>query len=133
MFDARYDIWFDPADSGLRTYKDIEDRFVAEDVVIVAFSDEEDPWGVFGEKALESMARMTGAIEKVPFVRNVRSLTSNPWIRWGQVTPDEEGLLVSDLFENDIKTYSKRDRLERMIAVARCRAGESARGRKGGT
>ena len=117
MFDARFDIWFDLADAGLRTYKDIEDRFVAEDALIVAFEDSEDPWGVFGVKGLESIARMTEAIEKIPYVRNVRSLTSNPWIRWGQAGPDEEGLLVNDLFENPIASYSKSDRLERMIAI----------------
>ena len=117
MFDARYDIWFDPADTGLRTYKDIEDRFVAEDALIVAFEDSKDPWGVFGVKGLESIARMTEAIEKIPYVRNVRSLTSNPWIRWGQAGPNEEGLLVNDLFENPIASYSQSDRLERMIAI----------------
>ncbi len=117
MFDARFDIWFDPSDSGLRTYKDVEDRFVAEDVVLVAFADTEDPWGVFGVKALESVARMTEAMEKIPFVRNVRSLTSNPWIRWGQAGPDEQGLLVTDLFENDISSYSETERLERLISV----------------
>ncbi len=117
MFDARYDIWFDPADSGLRTYKDVEDRFVAEDTLVVAFEDPDDPMGAFGPKALESVARMTAAIEKVPYVRNVRSLTSNPWIRWGQAGPDEEGLIVTDLFEEKIQNYSEGQRLERMVAV----------------
>ena len=117
IFDARYDIWFDPADAGLRTYKDIEDRFVAEDTLIVAFEEPDDPWGVFGVKSLEAVQRMTKAIEKVPYVRNVRSLTSNPWIRWGQAGPDEEGLLVTDLFENPVGSYEDSDRMERMIAI----------------
>ena len=88
MFDARYDIWFDPADEGLRTYKDVEDVFVAEDAVIVAFEDTKDPWGVFGVDALSAIARLTANIESVPYVRSVRSLTGNPWIRWGQAGPD---------------------------------------------
>ena len=117
IFDARFDIWFDPTDSGLRTFKDIEDRFVAEDVLIVAFEETEDPWGAFGSESLEVTARLTQAIEQIPYVRNVRGLTSNPWIRWGQAGDGEDGLVVSDLFENDIDTYSSRDRLERMIAV----------------
>ena len=70
MFDARYDIWFDPADTGLRTYKDIEDRFVAEDAFILAFEDADDPWGVFGKKSLESIAtRSVAATESAPISR----------------------------------------------------------------
>ena len=137
VFDARFDIWFDQEDAGLRTYNEIEDRFVAEDTVLVAIEETEDPMGVFGIKALESVARMTAKIEQVPYVRNVRSLTSNPWIRWGQAAQGEEGLIVSDLFEDEIRSYSSEDRIDRMIAVlgaerAAAIVGESAvRGRLG--
>ncbi|MCZ6603032.1 MAG: hypothetical protein O6952_08500, partial [Planctomycetota bacterium] len=36
IFDARFDIWFDPEDSGLQLYRDIENQFIAEDFVLVA-------------------------------------------------------------------------------------------------
>jgi predicted RND superfamily exporter protein len=117
MFDARYDIWFDPADSGLRTYQDVEAQFIAEDTVLVAFQETEHPWGIFSPRALGAIARLTEKIEQIPYVRHVRSLTASPWIRWAEAGPGEEGLVVTDLFEDDPSGYSKAERLERMIAV----------------
>ncbi|MEM9070904.1 MAG: MMPL family transporter [Myxococcota bacterium] len=131
VFDPRTDIWFDPEDSGLRAYYALENQFIGEDLVSVAFEETDDPWGVFGVDALQSIARLSEALEQVPNVRNVRSLTTNPWIRWGDAGDGEEGLLVSDLFENDPESYSEDERLERMIAVlgaerAAALAGEDA-------
>ena len=123
VFDARFDIWFDPDDAGLRVFKDVEDRFIAEDFVLVAFEDRNAPFGVFSREALSAVARLTARIEKIPYVRQVRSLTANPWIRWGtagqnvETGAPEEGLLISDLFENAPPTYSDHEILERMIAV----------------
>lgn len=117
MFDARLDLWFDTADPALKTLYEIEETFIPEDTVLVAFEEREDPWGVFGEKSLATIARLTKAINQIANVRHVRSLTQTPWIRWGAVGGDEEGLLVGDLFENDPATYTREQRMERMIAV----------------
>jgi predicted RND superfamily exporter protein len=117
MFDMRTDIWFDPQDEGLAAYRDIEDQFIAEDVILIAFEDQKDPWGVFGTDALENIASLSRAIEKVPYVRAVRSLTGSPWIRWAEIAPGEEGLVVNDFFDKPIASYSKEERLERMIAI----------------
>ena len=73
VFDARYDIWFDPEDAGLQLYKRIEDQFVAEDFVLVAFEETEHPLGVFSPNALQTIAALTERLERVPFVRHVRS------------------------------------------------------------
>lgn len=117
VFDARLEIWFDKADPGLETYFRVEDQFIPEDAVFIAFEELDDPWGVFGEGALETIARLTEEIEQVPYVRHVRSLTRAPWIRWGEAAPGEEGLLVTDLFEDVPGAYSREGRLERMIAI----------------
>jgi hypothetical protein len=123
VFDARFDIWFDPDDSGLRVFKDIEDRFFAEDFVLVAFEEPDAPFGVFSREALGAVARLTARIERIPYIRQVRSLTSNPWIRWGVAGRDpetgvvEEGLLISDLFEKPPEDYTDREILERLIGV----------------
>ena len=123
LFDARYDIWFDPDDPGLQLYKEIEDKFVAEDFVLVSFEERDHPLGVFAPKSLEMIARVTEAIERVPYVRHVRSLTSNPWIRWGEIgaNPEtgeiDEGLLVTDLFEEAPGAYAENAVVERAIAV----------------
>lgn len=107
MFDPRSDIWFDKADPALIAFKDLEARFVGEDPILIAFTDNDDPAGVFGVKSLATIDRLTKAIKKVPYVRTVRSLVANPWIRWGSVSEDEEGLIVSDLFEKDAAAYSQ--------------------------
>lgn len=85
--------------------------------MIVAFEESAAAWGVFSEQSLKTIKRLTDAIEKVPYVRAVRSLTATPWIRWGEAAPGEQGLLVSDLFENEIDSYSDDERLRRMISV----------------
>lgn len=85
MFDPRTDIWFDSGDPALAAFRDLEARFVGEDPVLVAFTTTE-PDGVFSVKSLQTIARLTEAIKKVPYVRTVRSLTDNPWIRWGHIS-----------------------------------------------
>jgi predicted RND superfamily exporter protein len=117
IFDPRTDIWFDSEDSGLRAYYAIEDQFVAEDLVSIAFEERDEPWGVFSIKSLTAIAELSDAIAAIPNVRNVRSLTTNPWIRWGRASTEEEGLLIGDLFEKAPASYSEEQRLERMIAV----------------
>ena len=117
IFDPRTDIWFDAEDSGLRAYYTIEDQFIAEDLVSIAFEEREEPWGVFSVKSLTAIAELSEAIAAIPNVRNVRSLTTNPWIRWGEISAEEEGLLIGDLFEEAPESYSEEERLQRMIAV----------------
>lgn len=117
LFDPRSDIWFDPGDSALGAYATLESRFVPEDFIFMSFREDEEPLGAFSERALETTAHLTAELEKIPFVRNVRSLTQNPWIRWGEVAPGEDGLLVGDMFENAPKSYSEDARIERMIGV----------------
>lgn len=122
VFDARYDIWFDPEDPGLQLYQEIEDKFAAEDFVLVAFEVPDHEFGAFSPAALQTIARLTERIEQVPFVRHVRSLTSNPWIRWGTIedvggAAAEEGLIITDLFAGDVASYDEREIVRRMIAV----------------
>ncbi len=117
MFDPRADIWFNSMDDALQALRDIETEFVAQDVVSVSFEETEDPHGVFGVAALERIARVTAKLRQIPYVRNVRSLTENPWIRWDKVAEDEEGLIVSNLFEDPPAAYSEDERLYRMVMI----------------
>lgn len=117
MFDARYDIWFDPEDPGLLLYQQIEDQFSAEDFVLVAFEETEHPLGVFSPESLATIAELTRRIEAVPYVRHVRSLTSNPWIRWAEIEAGEEGLIITDLFERTPASYREPEIVARAVAV----------------
>ena len=120
VFDPTFDVWFGDADRAVRTFYEIEERFVAEDYVMVTFETDDSPYGVFGRDSLATIARLTERFLTVPGVRHVRSLTYNPWIRWGSIEDEagfEEGLLISDLVEGDPATLSDDDIVERMIAV----------------
>ena len=59
LFDARYDIWFDPEDPGLLLYKQIEDQFSAEDFVLVAFEEPDHHLGVFAPDSLAVVDELT--------------------------------------------------------------------------
>lgn len=120
VFDPRMDLWFGSEDEAVATYREIEDRFVAEDYIMVTFEASEYELGVFDRDALAAIGRLTEGFLKVPGVRHVRSLTSNPWIRYGTIEDedgDEQGLLISDLVEGSPYELSDDELVERMIAV----------------
>ena len=129
LFDPRMDIWFDGDDEGVLGYRKIEDKFVAEDYVIVAFEDDTSELGVFSRESLATIARLTREISRVPGVRHVRSLTSSPWIRSGKILEFDgedsgaRGLVISDLIELTPEQILSPEHLsddeifERMIAV----------------
>ena len=120
FFDSRMDIWFDEADPAVGTFYEIEDRFVAEDYVMVSFEVKDHPLGVFSPESLATIQRLSREFLTIPGVRHVRSLTDNPWIRWGTIQDEhgtESGLIISDLFEKDAPQYSEREIIERMVAT----------------
>ncbi len=121
VFDPSLHIWFAGLDNGtVETYYDIERRFIAEDFILVAYTADKDPLGVFSRESLSAIARLTEGFLTIPGVRHVRSLTQNPWIRWGTIEDEagsEEGLLISDLVDVDPSTLTDDQIIERMIAV----------------
>ena len=120
-FDPSMDIWFGPEDAAGDAFYSIEDTFVAEDFVMVTFQVEGGELGVFSRESLATIARLTERFLTIPGVRHVRSLTYNPWIRWGTIEDaelgDEEGLIISDLVEGRPEALTDDQILERMIAV----------------
>ncbi len=124
LFDPSLDVWFTADDETMGTFREIEDRFVAEDYLVVAFEVPDQPNGVFDRQSLATIARLTDAFLTIPGVRHVRSLTHNPWIRWGSIADaddPEEGLIITDLVEN-VSALSEPDIVERMVAVLGARA-----------
>lgn len=120
-FDPSMDVWFGPQDDAVNAFYRIEDTFVAEDFVMVTFQVEDEELGVFSRESLSTIARLTERFLTIPGVRHVRSLTYNPWIRWGTIEDeergDEEGLLISDLVEGRPEDLTDDQILERMIAM----------------
>ncbi len=120
IFDPSLDVWFDAGDATVKAYFDIEDRFIAEDYILVTFENKNDPYGVFSRESLETIQRLTESFLTVPGVRHVRSLTYSPWIRWGDIDEGaytESGLIIGDLVESPASQLSDRQLVERMVAV----------------
>lgn len=117
VFDPRMSNWFGAEDEAVRSYNAIEDRFVAEDFVMLTFENPGAELGVFAPEALDMVARLTAALERIPGVRHVRSLTSNPWIRWAEIEAGESGLVISDLVEGDPLELGEAELIERFVAV----------------
>lgn len=120
VFDPSLDVWFGQGDEAVTMYYEIENRFIAEDYIMVTFEADDGPFGVFDREALSTIARLTESFQTIPGVRHVRSLTQNPWIRWGRIEDergDEEGLLISDLVTEDPAELTDAQIVERMIAV----------------
>lgn len=120
MFDPSLDVWFDTGDATVKAYFDIEDRFIAEDYILVTLENTQDPYGVFSRESLETIQRLTENFLTVPGVRHVRSLTYSPWIRWGSIDDGistENGLIISDLVESPATQLSDKQLVERMVAV----------------
>jgi len=122
VFDSRFDIWFPANHPGVRTFNEIEDQFIAEDYLLIAFEEPKHPLGVFSPASLATIARLTDKIQRIPYVRHVRSLTANPWIRWQSSKTVGAGaekgqLVISDLFEDPPPNYSEAQVVKRMVAV----------------
>ncbi|MFT7485673.1 MAG: putative RND superfamily exporter protein [Candidatus Paceibacteria bacterium] len=120
VFDPSMDLWFGEEDTAVQTWYEIEDRFVAEDYVMVTLEESEHEFGVFSRESLATIQRLTAEVLKVPGVRHVRSLTYNPWIRWGTIEDElgsEEGLIISDLVETDPLLLTDEQIVERMVAI----------------
>ncbi len=120
VFDPSLNVWFDTGDATVKAYFDIEERFIAEDTILVTFENTRDPMGVFSQDSLATIQRLTKNFLTVPGVRHVRSLTYSPWIRWGEINDGiaaERGLIISDLVENPATDLSEEDIVERMVAV----------------
>lgn len=120
IFDPSQDVWFDTGDATVKAYFDIEERFIAEDYILVTFENTQDPYGVFSRESLETIQRLTESLLTVPGVRHVRSLTYSPWIRWGNINDGaetERGLIIGDLVESPAGKLSDGQLVERMVAV----------------
>ena len=69
MFDPSLDVWFPADDEAVDTYYEIEDRFIAEDYVMVAFEVKDNEYGAFSRQPLSTIARRTERFLTIPGVR----------------------------------------------------------------
>jgi len=89
VFDSSYRMWFDEHDPNLKAYDAFEDTFGSDDCILIAFKDKN---GIFTNKALESIKRITDKLWKTTRVIKVDSLTNFQWTHG-----EEDDLLVENL------------------------------------
>ncbi len=88
-FNTSYRIWFDKNDTSLKAYDAFENTFGSDDAILISFKDSK---GIFTNKALESIDRITKKLWQTTRVARVDSLTNFQWVHG-----DDDDLLVEDL------------------------------------
>jgi hypothetical protein len=83
-----YDSWFSPSDPAYRFYKEFQKRFANDMFFVVVFRDD----GLFSSENLTLIAELTERLEKLPYVRQVTSLTNVEYLE-GR----EDALIVEPL------------------------------------
>jgi predicted RND superfamily exporter protein len=91
QFEPSYRIWFADDDPLLKRYDGFLDTFGNDDALVVVFSD---PEGVFTNRALAAVKKISDRVRALPYVTRVGSLTSHQHIH-GQ--PGDDSLVIEDL------------------------------------
>ena len=91
-FEGGYRIWFAEDSQAIEEYDAFKQVFGSDDLIVIVMRDEK---GVFREKALASVARITEKLWETPYIERVISLTNVPYIQVDSEDPSE--VLVEEL------------------------------------
>jgi uncharacterized protein len=94
QFDGSYRIWFAPESKTLQKYDRFKEVFGNDDSMIIVFSDEE---GIFNQKALGVIQRLTEKLWQTPYIARVDSLTNYQYVHVNKDEPDD--ILVENFIE----------------------------------
>ena len=100
-FEGSYKIWFDKDSKIIKDYEAFRSRFSGDDTFIVAFKDEH---GIFTEKAVKTILRLTNEFQKIDGVRKVDSLSNYQYISSG-----DDDIVVEDFLYGDENLRHKRE------------------------
>ncbi|MFQ5646751.1 MAG: RND family transporter [bacterium] len=106
VFDTSYRIWFDKNDSWLIDYDEFENSFGSDEAIIISFKE---PKGIFSNKALESIKRITAALWKTKRIVKVDSLTNYQWTH-----AEGDDLIVEDLVDKLPLSQAELERKKRI-------------------
>ncbi len=93
--DGSYRIWFGKESKILKDYDNFRKTFGNDDGVIIAFKDED---GIFTQKALSTIKRITDELWKTKYIARVDSLTNYQYVHSNP--KDEEDIVVEDFIKN---------------------------------
>jgi len=107
-FEADVSIWFGKDSKELKDYAEFKNNFGNDDQVMVVFRDEK---GIFNQKALGSIERITEALWQTKHIIRVDSLRN-----FQHIHANEDDVIVEDFYE-DASTLDQ-EALDRMRAIA---------------
>lgn len=93
-FDTNMEIWFEQDAPALKAFKQLNESFGDHEMVLLLIEDREN--GVFSQKALETISRLTKELENTPHVNRVQSL-----ITYQSIKGDADSLLIENLFDSN--------------------------------
>ena len=99
-YEGSYKIWFDKESSIMKNYEVFRSRFSGDDTFIVAFKDEQ---GIFTQKAVDTILRLTKEFKKIEGVRKVDSLSNYQYI-----SSEDDDIIVEDFLYGDENLTQKK-------------------------
>jgi len=99
-FEGSYKIWFDKDSRIIKDYEAFRSRFSGDDTFIVAFKDER---GIFTQKAVRTILRLTKEFKKIEGVRKVDSLSN-----YQNISSEDDDIIVEDFLYGDENLSQKK-------------------------
>ncbi len=93
--DGSYRIWFGEDSKILTDYDEFRQTFGNDDALIITFQDKE---GIFNQKALASIDRITQALWRMKYIARVDSITNYQYVHDNPEEPDD--IIVEDFIQN---------------------------------
>ncbi len=100
-FEGSYKIWFDKDSKIIKDYEAFRSRFSRDDTFIVAFKEDN---GIFTQKAVQTILRLTDAFKKIEGVRKVESLSNYQY-----TSSEGDDIIVEDFLYGDENLTQKRN------------------------
>lgn len=92
------EIWFRPTDPARVTYDRLHEYFGDDEFVLAVIEDKER--GIFHNKALATIERLTREIEDAPYVNKIQSITEFEWMHGEDDSLEIDGLLRDEIDDN---------------------------------
>jgi len=101
-YEGNYKIWFAKDSNVIKNYENFRSTFSGDDSFAIAFKDEN---GIFNEKAIHTILRLTKKFQKIEGVRKVESLTN-----YQHISSEGDDIIIEDFLFNT-ENLEKKKRL----------------------
>ena len=100
--DGSYRIWFESDSKILTDYDKFRSEFSNDDGIVIVFQDKK---GIFNKKALSSIQRLTEALQNMPHIDRVDSITNYQHVHSEVEKPDD--ILLDDFIVEDLSEVTQ--------------------------